>query len=584
MATERYNEDFTSVATWSVNPVSHHGFHNISGVNSIITDRHEHDLSFNGTSPGSNVTESSTHTHWSILEKAIFGTWLSMSMILAILGNLMVIAVVWRHRGMRTRTNMFLVNLAIADFLIGILMAPFSLTTLLAHDWILGDVLMFREIKQHMQRLDENTQMDRQQIYGQQRRVTVTLCIVLACFVLCWLPYCVYANYVTFVEKKDEIPRYANAIAYCFGYMNSACNPIIYAWRSPSFREGYKEILCQEPSYVVSDDTIHDSSPSPRRRFSAFLTSLRGSRASSRYGSEESVTGHHKTRASVNSQSSNNSTHRLLRKLTSRTSTIGTSIIRQEGTVITVKNGKIISMRQDNSLRRKHSDFFDDVFLPSPNETTKYNSLPARSRPAYPNLNVVYETKNDSLEMEPLLQNGVSHKNSPVHKPKQTNSCEQKSNSNNNVTSKDDTYREISETEKRSDTSRDEVRNSSKPRRLVRQNGQCNSSTSEDFQISDNLFDNEKDFNPEPPGNIQNKKGLSKSAQNVFQVPLLSSNMADGNSLSVNNAILKSSSDTDIEGNGANSHVSYRRRWKTNKNEKADNAVDDKYQDFNTKL
>lgn len=35
--------------------------------------------------------------------------------------------------------------------------------------------------------------------------------------------------------------------------MNSACNPIIYAWRSPSFREGYKEILCQEPSYVVSD-------------------------------------------------------------------------------------------------------------------------------------------------------------------------------------------------------------------------------------------------------------------------------------------------------------------------------------------
>ena len=268
--------------------------------------------------------ESSTHTHWSILEKAIFGTWLSISMVLAILGNLMVIAVVWRHRGMRTRTNMFLVNLAIADFLVGVLMAPFSLTTLLAHDWILGDVLcfvnsfltavcfitsihtlmcisihkylsitrpltritkckimimiiatwswgticaalttfilskatykrgtmqcgpkypeistksllfhfiiqtsniflpliimclayfrMFREIKEHMHRLDENTAMDRKQIYGQQRRVTITLFIVLACFVLCWIPYCVYANFATFTEVKSDIPRYANAL------------------------------------------------------------------------------------------------------------------------------------------------------------------------------------------------------------------------------------------------------------------------------------------------------------------------------------------------------------------------------------
>jgi len=117
---------------------------------------------------------------------------------------------------------------------------------------------MFKEIKDHMQRLDENTAMDRQQIYSQQRRVTITLFIVLACFVLCWIPYCIYANYVTFEEDKSRIPAYANAIAYCCGYMNSACNPIIYAWRSPSFREGYKEILCQEPSYVVSDGTYQN--------------------------------------------------------------------------------------------------------------------------------------------------------------------------------------------------------------------------------------------------------------------------------------------------------------------------------------
>lgn len=33
---------------------------------------------------------------------------------------------------------------------------------------------------------------------------------------------------------------------YWCGYLNSACNPIIYAFRSPSFRQGYLEILCRK--------------------------------------------------------------------------------------------------------------------------------------------------------------------------------------------------------------------------------------------------------------------------------------------------------------------------------------------------
>lgn len=261
---------------------------------------------------------------FSLIEQIIFGTWLSISMVLAIFGNLMVIAVVVRHRGMRTRTNMFLVSLAVADFLIGLLLAPVSFATLVAQDWILGNILcqidsflnavlfmtsihtlmyisihkylsitkplsqitkgkilmmisaawgwgltcaalttvilshaefkegtmqcgpaypvinnksllfhiiiqtsviflplvimifaysrMFGEIREHMQRLDENTAMDRGQIYSQQRRVTITLFIVLACFVLCWIPYCVYANYVTFEPDKTKFPPYLNAI------------------------------------------------------------------------------------------------------------------------------------------------------------------------------------------------------------------------------------------------------------------------------------------------------------------------------------------------------------------------------------
>lgn len=275
----------------------------------------------------SNVTSPSydhVHTSWTLVETVVFATWLIISMVFTVGGNFMVIAVVWRHRGMRTRTNMFIVNLAIADFLIGILLAPISLTTLISHDWILGDemcflnsflnavcfltslqtlmyisihkylsitrpllritkckilimimaawlwgiicaalttkilshyeykprtmqcgpayptftaqsiifhfiigisnlylplgimlfcyIRIFQEIKKHMQRMDENSAMDRNQIFSQQRRVTVTLFIVLACFVLCWLPYCVYSNYVTFVEDKTTIPAWANGV------------------------------------------------------------------------------------------------------------------------------------------------------------------------------------------------------------------------------------------------------------------------------------------------------------------------------------------------------------------------------------
>uniref|UniRef100_A0A2C9M7W1 Uncharacterized protein n=1 Tax=Biomphalaria glabrata TaxID=6526 RepID=A0A2C9M7W1_BIOGL len=42
--------------------------------------------------------------------------------------------------------------------------------------------------------------------------------------------------------------------AYTFLYMSSMCNPIIYAFRSAAFREGYKEILCQQANYVTDEE------------------------------------------------------------------------------------------------------------------------------------------------------------------------------------------------------------------------------------------------------------------------------------------------------------------------------------------
>ena len=74
--------------------------------------------------------------YWNIPTRAAFATALITMMLFAMVGNLLVITVVWKNRGMRTRTNMFLCNLALADLLCACLDMPFSLVTMIHGDWI----------------------------------------------------------------------------------------------------------------------------------------------------------------------------------------------------------------------------------------------------------------------------------------------------------------------------------------------------------------------------------------------------------------------------------------------------------------
>lgn len=118
--------------------------------------------------------------------------------------------------------------------------------------------------------------------------------------------------------------------------MNSACNPIIYALRSPAFRQGYKEILCWERATVFSDDTIPEESASVFQ----FLNSLRGSRSGSRNIRQGSI-------ASIQSVTSNHSMNsRSLPKLSLPTMK-GNSVIKKDGSVVIMKDGKIVCVRQD---------------------------------------------------------------------------------------------------------------------------------------------------------------------------------------------------------------------------------------------
>ena len=64
--------------------------------------------------------------------------FMALVMAVAFVGNSMTLLTIWRHRGMRTRTNMFVANLAIADIMVAIVDIPAAMVTLVKGTWIFG--------------------------------------------------------------------------------------------------------------------------------------------------------------------------------------------------------------------------------------------------------------------------------------------------------------------------------------------------------------------------------------------------------------------------------------------------------------
>jgi magnesium-transporting ATPase (P-type) len=50
----------------------------------------------------------------------------------------------------------------------------------------------------------------------QQKHVTVTLVIVMVCFLLCWSPYIVYSCMLLYMDEKDAVPKFLNPIVSAY--------------------------------------------------------------------------------------------------------------------------------------------------------------------------------------------------------------------------------------------------------------------------------------------------------------------------------------------------------------------------------
>nr|XP_020008467.1 5-hydroxytryptamine receptor 4-like [Castor canadensis] len=84
---------------------------------------------------------SSSKEGFGSVEKVVLLTFLSAVILMAILGNLLVMVAVCRDRQLRKiKTNYFIVSLAFADLLVSVLVMPFGAIELVQDIWIYGEM------------------------------------------------------------------------------------------------------------------------------------------------------------------------------------------------------------------------------------------------------------------------------------------------------------------------------------------------------------------------------------------------------------------------------------------------------------
>lgn len=100
--------------------------------------------------------------------------------------------------------------------------------------------------------------------YRREFRTVKSLALVLFLFIVCWLPLCIL-NSVSHFCQTCRIPPVLLFVAILLSHMNSAMNPIVYAFRINKFRKTYILILKtyilqmkQEPAVPFTENTSTD--------------------------------------------------------------------------------------------------------------------------------------------------------------------------------------------------------------------------------------------------------------------------------------------------------------------------------------
>lgn len=95
--------------------------------------------------------------------------------------------------------------------------------------------------EKHKRTLDDPERQKRRIARAKERRAFIVLGIIMATFILCWLPF--FSTYLISSVTGVSVPGLVFAVFFWAGYCNSALNPVTYTIFNRDFRQAFSKIL-----------------------------------------------------------------------------------------------------------------------------------------------------------------------------------------------------------------------------------------------------------------------------------------------------------------------------------------------------
>ncbi|XP_006757516.1 PREDICTED: somatostatin receptor type 3 [Myotis davidii] len=168
--------------------------------------------------------------------------------VVGLLGNSLVIYVVLRHTASPSVTNVYILNLALADelFMLGL---PFLAAQNALSYWPFGSLMC--RLVMAVDGINQFTSIFCLTVMSVDRY----LAVVHPTFVLCWMPFYVL-NIVNVVCPLPEEPAFFGLyfLVVALPYANSCANPILYGFLSYRFKQGFRRVLLRPSRRVRSQE------------------------------------------------------------------------------------------------------------------------------------------------------------------------------------------------------------------------------------------------------------------------------------------------------------------------------------------
>ena len=111
----------------------------------------------------------------------------------------------------------------------------------------------------------ESQQQDNSRRRITERKAALDVSIIIAAFVLCFLPTWIVGLYARFFKSKN-FPSEAVLVTYCISIFSSVCNPIIYSIRKRDFQRAVKNLfLCRRITPQTNPSALENRATASHR-------------------------------------------------------------------------------------------------------------------------------------------------------------------------------------------------------------------------------------------------------------------------------------------------------------------------------